>query len=209
MGLHHHHLRGRPGDEDAVGPRSGLNQAPHPGGQFQVIHGSNDRRLIEPPRPPSARLPRRSAARLRYQIGSGGRLDRVRRARRGDDSGEEGVRFGIIAALADFVPVCKATDIPAGTGRVVDADGVEIAVFNTDGVYHALENACASGGSIGEGQLRGYVVTCPLDGEPYDVRTGISPVSDAIFVRHFDVRVSPRGEVLVRLEPTEDEDEQL
>ncbi len=119
------------------------------------------------------------------------------------------MKFGIIAALADFVPVCKAADIPAGSGRVVDADGVEIAVFNTDGVYHALENACASGGSIGEGSLRGYVVTCPLDGEPYDVRTGISPISDAIFVRHFDVRVSPRGEVLVRLEPTEDEDEQL
>lgn len=90
---------------------------------------------------------------------------------------------------------------------MLDVDGVEIAIFNVDGVFHALENACASGGSIGEGELRGHLVTCPLDGEPYDVRTGISPVSDAIFVRHFDVRVSPRGEVMVRLEPTEDEDE--
>lgn len=119
------------------------------------------------------------------------------------------MRFGIIAAVADFVPVCKAADIPAGTGTVIDADGVEIAVFNTEGVYHALENACASGGSIGEGKLRGHVVTCPLDGETYDVRTGISPISDAIFVRHFDVRLNKLGEVLVRLEPTEDEDDQL
>ncbi|HVD02596.1 MAG TPA: nitrite reductase (NAD(P)H) small subunit [Candidatus Dormibacteraeota bacterium] len=119
------------------------------------------------------------------------------------------MRFGIIAAMADFVPVCKAVDIPAGTGTVIDADGVEIAVFNTEGVFHALENACASGGSIGEGELRGHVVTCPLDGETYDVRSGISPISDAIFVRHFDVRLNNRGEVLVRLEPTEDEDDQL
>jgi nitrite reductase/ring-hydroxylating ferredoxin subunit len=92
---------------------------------------------------------------------------------------------------------------------VADADGVEIALFNADGVFHALENACASGGSIGEGKLRGYVVTCPLDGETYDVRNGISPISHAIFVRTFDVRVNGGGDVLVRLEPTEDEDDAL
>ncbi len=99
------------------------------------------------------------------------------------------------------------SEVPPGTGKVLDLDGVEIALFNVEGVFHALENACASGGSIGEGQLRGHVVSCPLDGETYDVRDGISPISDAIFVRHFEVRVSQRGEVLVRLEPTENEDE--
>ncbi|MHB1523787.1 MAG: Rieske (2Fe-2S) protein [Candidatus Dormibacteria bacterium] len=109
--------------------------------------------------------------------------------------------------MADFAPVCSVSDVPPGTGRVMDLDGVEIALFNVEGVFHALENACASGGSIGEGQLRGHVVTCPLDGEPYDVRTGISPVSDAVYVRHFDVRINSKGQVLVRLEPTEDEDE--
>ncbi|MGC2297149.1 MAG: nitrite reductase (NAD(P)H) small subunit [Candidatus Dormiibacterota bacterium] len=117
--------------------------------------------------------------------------------------------LGIIAAVAGFVPVCKVADIPQGTGRVIDADGVEVAVFNVDGVFHALENSCASGGSIGEGQLRGHIVTCPLDGETYDVRNGISPISDAIFVKHFDARVDGAGNVLVRLEPTEDEDEEL
>ncbi len=104
--------------------------------------------------------------------------------------------------------VCRADEIPQGTGRVFDADGVEVAIFHVDGVFHALENSCASGGSIGEGELRGHVVSCPLDGETYDVRTGISPISDAIFVRHFDVRLDPSGNVLVRLEPTEDEDEE-
>jgi nitrite reductase/ring-hydroxylating ferredoxin subunit len=53
------------------------------------------------------------------------------------------------------------------------------------------------------------VVTCPLDGETYDVRTGISPISDVIFVKRFDVRLDGSGNVLVRLEPTEDEDEEL
>jgi nitrite reductase/ring-hydroxylating ferredoxin subunit len=111
--------------------------------------------------------------------------------------------------VAGFAAVCAAVDIPPGTGSVVDADGVEVAIFHVDGVFHALENSCASGGSIGEGELRGFVVTCPLDGETYDVRTGISPISDAIFVKHFDVRVDAGGNVLVRMEPTEDEDEDL
>ncbi len=111
--------------------------------------------------------------------------------------------------MAGFAAVCAAVDIPPATGSVVDADGVEVAIFHVDGVFHALENSCASGGSIGEGELRGFVVTCPLDGETYDVRTGISPISDAIFVKHFDVRVDASGNVLVRMEPTEDEDEDL
>lgn len=114
---------------------------------------------------------------------------------------------GIIRAVADFVPVCKVDDLPRGKGQVVDADGIEVALFNVDGVFHALENACASGGSIGEGTLRGYIVTCPLDGETYDVRTGVSPISDAIYVKQFDVHLDSQGSVLVRLEPTEDEDE--
>ncbi|MGH7610715.1 MAG: Rieske (2Fe-2S) protein [Candidatus Dormibacteria bacterium] len=111
--------------------------------------------------------------------------------------------------MAGFAPVCAVGDVPAGTGKVFDADGIEVAIFNVDGVFHALENACASGGSIGEGELRGHVVTCPLDGETYDVRTGISPITDAIFVRHFDVHLDGSGQVLVRLEPTDDEDEEL
>lgn len=111
--------------------------------------------------------------------------------------------------MPGFAPICAVVDILPGTGRVVDADGIEVAVFNVQGVFHALENSCASGGSIGEGQLRGHLVTCPLDGETYDVRTGISPSSDAIFVKPFDVRLDGNGNVLVRLEPTEDEDEEL
>ncbi|MGH7666088.1 MAG: Rieske (2Fe-2S) protein [Candidatus Dormibacteria bacterium] len=109
--------------------------------------------------------------------------------------------------MAGFVAICAVDDIPQGTGRVIDADGVEVAIFHVDEVFHALENSCASGGSIGEGELRGHVVTCPLDGETYDVRTGISPISDAIFLKHFDVRLDGQGNVLVRMEPTEDEDE--
>jgi len=104
------------------------------------------------------------------------------------------------------VPVAQLADIPLGTGLVVDADGVEVAVFKVGGVVHALENACASGGPIGEGTLRGVVVTCPWDGDAYDVRTGVSPVSDAIFVKRFPVRVDRDGTVLVQPEPTDDED---
>ncbi len=108
--------------------------------------------------------------------------------------------------MSRFVPVAQVAEIPPGTGRVVDADGVEVAVFNVDGVFHALENACASGGPIGEGTLRGAVVTCPWDGDTYDVRTGVSPASDAIFVKRFPIRVDRDGTIAVQPEPTDDED---
>ena len=108
--------------------------------------------------------------------------------------------------MARYVAVCSITEIPVGSGRVVDADGIDVALFNVDGVVHALENTCASGGPIGEGQLRGTVVTCPWDGDTYDVRTGVSPASDAIFVKRFPVRVARDGTVMVQPEPTDDED---
>ncbi len=108
--------------------------------------------------------------------------------------------------MARYVPVCTVDDVPVGTGRVVDAGGVEVALFNIDGVFHALENTCPSGGPIGEGQLRGTVVTCPWDGDTYDVRTGVSPASDAVFVERFPVRVGRDGTVMVQPEPTDDED---
>lgn len=40
MGLHHHLIRGWPGDEEAVGPGASLHQPAHSGRQFKVVHGA-------------------------------------------------------------------------------------------------------------------------------------------------------------------------
>src|SRR5690348_4644266 len=63
--------------------------------------------------------------------------------------------------------------VPPGTCKVVRAGGKTIALFNIDGHFYALDNACMHrGGPLGEGRLAGTVVTCPWHGNQFDVTTG-------------------------------------
>ena len=49
----------------------------------------------------------------------------------------------------------------------------EIALFNCDGEYYAIDNDCTHvGGPLCEGELDGYTVTCPWHGAEFNVRTG-------------------------------------
>ncbi len=69
--------------------------------------------------------------------------------------------------------VAEVADIPSGTGKVVEAGGKAIAVFNVDGRFYALDNRCTHmGGPLGRGRLTGDVVTCPLHGSRFDVTSG-------------------------------------
>src|SRR5215470_12582541 len=52
-------------------------------------------------------------------------------------------------------------------------DGNELAVFNVDGEYYAIENSCPHRGApLSEGNLCGHVIECWLHGWEFDVRTG-------------------------------------
>ena len=75
--------------------------------------------------------------------------------------------------------------IPPGTGKVVQAGGKTIALFNVDGTFYALDNACTHrGGPLGEGRLAGTVVTCPWHGNQFDVTTGQVIVGTQCVRRH-------------------------
>ena len=64
--------------------------------------------------------------------------------------GGQGVRIG------------RAADVPAGSGRVFEAAGRTLAVFNVDGRFYAIDNECSHrGGPLGDGDLEGHVVLCP------------------------------------------------
>jgi nitrite reductase/ring-hydroxylating ferredoxin subunit len=74
--------------------------------------------------------------------------------------------------------VAEADAIPSGKGTVVKVDRRELAVFNVGGEFYALDNLCTHrGGPLGEGNLRGRVVSCPWHGSRIDVTTGavVSP----------------------------------
>ncbi len=92
--------------------------------------------------------------------------------------------------MADFVAVAKVSEILSGTAKVVVVLGHPVAVFNVDGSFHAVSNVCLHrGGPIGEGMLDGFVVTCPMHGWEYDVRTGGNLANPVARLRTYAVKV--------------------
>ena len=75
--------------------------------------------------------------------------------------------------MAEFVKVAAAGDIPTDTGKCVDVGGKQVAVFNVNGSFHAIDNACLhQSGPLSDGDLTGHVVTCPWHAWTFDVSTG-------------------------------------
>ncbi len=92
--------------------------------------------------------------------------------------------------MAGFVAVAKVSEVPPGTAKVVVILGHPVALFNVDGAFHAVSNVCLHrGGPVGEGTLDGFVVTCPLHGWEYDVRTGQNVANPIARLRTYAVKV--------------------
>jgi len=92
--------------------------------------------------------------------------------------------------MPESARVASASEIPPGSAKVVVVLGHPVAVFNVDGSFHAVSNVCLHrGGPIGEGTLDGPIVTCPLHGWEYDVRTGKNVSNPMARLRRYAVRV--------------------
>jgi len=92
--------------------------------------------------------------------------------------------------MPTLTKVAKKSDVPAGSGKVVEIGGKAIAVFNCDGQFYAIDNTCKHrGGPLGEGALSGSTVTCPWHGWEYDVTSGACSMDPSITVQKYDVKV--------------------
>jgi nitrite reductase (NADH) small subunit len=97
------------------------------------------------------------------------------------------------------VAVAKVGDVPPGEGRVVEAEGHALALFNVGGAYHAIDNTCPHrGGPLGEGDLEGAIVACPWHGWRWDVTSGRNANNPAVGVACFPVTVE-RDAIVVEL----------
>jgi 3-phenylpropionate/trans-cinnamate dioxygenase ferredoxin subunit len=73
----------------------------------------------------------------------------------------------------EFVETIALDRLRPGKGKVVRVAGKDVALFNIDGIIHALDDACPHAGvSLGSSKLRGNIVTCRGHGFGYDVATG-------------------------------------
>ena len=74
----------------------------------------------------------------------------------------------------DFAKVASVSELPVGGRKLVEIDGVRIAIFNLDGELHAIEDVCThDGGPLVEGDVVNVCqVECPRHGARFDIRTG-------------------------------------
>ena len=82
--------------------------------------------------------------------------------------------------MSDWVSVCSATELGPGEHRVVDVDGTQVAVFNFDGAFHAIEDVCThDGGQLTGGTVEGAEIICPRHGARFCIRTGAALTAPA------------------------------
>lgn len=92
--------------------------------------------------------------------------------------------------MPNFVKVASASDLKPGEGKVVNANGTEVALFNVGGEFFAMNNTCLHrGGPLGEGFLEGDVITCPWHGWRYNVKTGANLMMPTAKVASYQVKV--------------------
>ena len=94
--------------------------------------------------------------------------------------------------MAEFVKAASIDEVAPGQARLVNVKGREIVLFNIEGAFFALENACThEEGPLAEGEVVGHEVTCPWHGAKFDIRTGEAlgpPAYEA--VTRYNVRIT-------------------
>jgi nitrite reductase (NADH) small subunit/3-phenylpropionate/trans-cinnamate dioxygenase ferredoxin subunit len=102
--------------------------------------------------------------------------------------------------MGEFIKATPTSEIPNNQSKICELKGKQVAIFNIEGQFCAIENVCPHrGGPVGEGDLEGKVVTCPWHGWQFDVTTGVSPVNPAAKVKKFNCKVEG-ADILVEVD---------
>ena len=75
--------------------------------------------------------------------------------------------------MADFIEIGKTNDLNDGKMKQVNMEGKEILVARVDGKYYAATGRCPHmRGSLSRGKLNGTIITCPVHGSQFDLKSG-------------------------------------
>lgn len=75
--------------------------------------------------------------------------------------------------MSEWIDVISQNGLAEGEHVVVDIDGVDVAVFNLEGSFYAIEDVCShDGAEIASGELQGDEIVCPRHGARFCVKTG-------------------------------------
>jgi nitrite reductase/ring-hydroxylating ferredoxin subunit len=72
-----------------------------------------------------------------------------------------------------FTKVATVQEIPAGQAKKVKVSDKDVALFNVNGTFFAIDDTCPHrGGPLSEGELNGSEVVCPWHGARFNIATG-------------------------------------
>lgn len=75
--------------------------------------------------------------------------------------------------MTEWVDVCAESALAPGEKIAIDVDGIDVAVFNLDGEFYAIEDICThDGGEIASGDVEGNEIICPRHGARFCIKTG-------------------------------------
>ena len=114
------------------------------------------------------------------------------------DTYERGLEMYRSIEYEDY-EVAKETDIPDGERKLMRIGGRSVGVFHHNGEWYAVRNYCLHRfGPVATGSLEGDVLTCPLHGYQYDVKTGEFLLDPAVKLETYPVEIRD-GKVHVQL----------
>lgn len=89
------------------------------------------------------------------------------------------------------ITVGRAESVPPGRGATVKLkDGTEVALFNVNGDFHAIENFCPHKGyPLADSRLYGSIVECDWHGWRFDVRSGECFTEPGCSIERYEVMV--------------------
>jgi nitrite reductase/ring-hydroxylating ferredoxin subunit len=74
---------------------------------------------------------------------------------------------------SDQVKVARIGELAEGRGKTVTAFGRAVALFKHAGCVYAIDDVCPHrGGPLGQGDVAGGAVECPLHGWSFELATG-------------------------------------
>jgi len=89
-----------------------------------------------------------------------------------------------------FVKVASVNDLQDGQVKTVSANGKDLALSRVEGKFYAVDNTCPHRqGPLGDGELDGKNIMCPLHAKTFDVSTGSGVSDPALKVACFKTKV--------------------
>ena len=99
----------------------------------------------------------------------------------------------------DFIEIARASELPIGRARSVRLGDRVIALYHTPKGFFASDGTCPHrGGPLGEGDIIGDEIVCPLHLWGFNVHTGVCDGNREISILTHEVKVED-DRIYVRL----------